>query len=104
VDSDLILLGDFNIFNREDVTMQAISKAGFVVPEALQTVPGSNVEKDKHYDQIAYFKKLTRLKPTGKAGGFDFYEQVYRAESEADYASERAQKPGRSFKEWRTIA
>lgn len=99
---NLIMLGDFNIFNREDVTMEAITQAGFVVPEALHTIPGSNVAKDKHYDQIAYYKHLTRMKPTGRAGVFDYYEAVYRLEDEAAYASERAEKPGRSFKEWRT--
>lgn len=82
--------------------MQAITKAGFLVPEALQTIPGSNVAKNKHYDQIAYFKKLSGLKPTGKAGVFDYFEQVYRLENEADYAADRVTKPARSFNEWRT--
>ena len=99
---NLVMLGDFNIFNRHDVTMRAITKAGFVVPDALQEVPGSNVAKNKHYDQIAYYKKLARLKATGKAGVFDFYEHVYRLADEGEYAHERAQRPGRSFKEWRT--
>ncbi|MCW5620283.1 MAG: endonuclease/exonuclease/phosphatase family protein, partial [Burkholderiales bacterium] len=35
---NLIMLGDFNIFNRNDVTMQAITKAGFRVPEELQSI------------------------------------------------------------------
>ncbi|MEO8080805.1 MAG: endonuclease/exonuclease/phosphatase family protein [Caldimonas sp.] len=99
---NLLLLGDFNIFNRTDVTMEAIVKAGFVVPEALQQVPGSNVDKNKHYDQIAFFKKLSHLLPTGRAGVFDYYEHVYRSGDDAAYASERAAKPGRSFKDWRT--
>jgi endonuclease/exonuclease/phosphatase family metal-dependent hydrolase len=99
---NLILLGDFNIFNRADVTMEAITNAGFRVPEQLQNVPGSNVDKNKHYDQIAYLKKLVRMKPTGNAGVFDFYEHVYRFEDEAAYAQERQTKPGRSFKDWRT--
>jgi endonuclease/exonuclease/phosphatase family metal-dependent hydrolase len=99
---NLIMLGDFNIFKREDVTMQAILDAGFRVPEQLLSIPGSNVDKNKHYDQIAYLKKLTRLTPTGKAGVFDYYEQIYRLDDEAQYAVERAEKPGQSFKEWRT--
>ncbi len=99
---NLIMLGDFNIFNRKDVTMEAISKAGFIVPGELQTVPGSNIDRNKHYDQIAYYRKLARLKPTGRAGVFDFYEHVYRLRDEGDYAQERAEKPGRSFKDWRT--
>lgn len=68
---NLIMLGDFNIFNR-------------------------------HYDQIAYYKQLSKLKPTGCAGVFDFFEHVYRLEDEAAYARERETKPGRSFKDWRT--
>ncbi|MDR0779524.1 MAG: endonuclease/exonuclease/phosphatase family protein [Pseudomonadales bacterium] len=99
---NLIMLGDFNIFNRKDVTMQAITNAGFVVPKELNNIPGSNVEKNQHYDQIAYYKKLTRLKPTGQAGVFDYFEHVYRLGDEAAYAEERAKKPGRSFKDWRT--
>ena len=42
------------------------------------------------------------MKPTGQAGVFDFFEHVYRLEDEAAYAGERAEKPGRSFKDWRT--
>ena len=99
---NLIMLGDFNIFNRKDVTMQAITQAGFVVPGELQNVPGSNVDKNKHYDQIAYYKKLNRMNPTGRAGVFDFYEHVYRREDENQYAQERTKKPGSSFKDWRT--
>lgn len=99
---NLIMLGDFNIFNRKDVTMEAIEQAGFIVPEELQTIPGSNVAKDKHYDQIAYYKHLARLKLTGQAGVFDFFEHVYRLEDEAAYAAERAERPGRGFKDWRT--
>lgn len=99
---NLIILGDFNIFNRKDVTMEAITKAGFVVPEELKAIPGSNVAKNKHYDQIAYYKRLSRMKPTGNAGVFDFFEHVYRLEDEETYAQERAVKPGRSFNDWRT--
>jgi len=99
---NLIVLGDFNIFNRNDVTMEAMTRAGFAVPDALQAVPGSNVDKNKHYDQIAYLSKLAHLAPTGQAGVFDFYEHVYRLEDEPAYARQRAAKPGRGFKEWRT--
>lgn len=102
VPDNLIMLGDFNIFNRKDVTMEAITQAGFIVPEELQEVPGSNVSKNKHYDQIAYYKRLARLKPTGNAGIFDFFEYVYRELDEGEYDQERLLKPGRSFKDWRT--
>lgn len=98
---NLLMLGDFNIFKRTDVTMQAITKAGFRVPEELQKIPGSNVKKNKHYDQIAYFRSLENLVPTKKAGVFDFFEHVYRAGDDKAYAAERGRR-GRSFDEWRT--
>ncbi|MDR1853876.1 MAG: endonuclease/exonuclease/phosphatase family protein [Azoarcus sp.] len=99
---NLIALGDFNIFNRKDATFAALTQSGFVVPPELQAVPGSNVDKNKHYDQIAWYKKLTGVAPTGRAGVFDYYQHVYRAEDEADYAAERAVKPARGFREWRS--
>lgn len=99
---NLLVLGDFNIFNRTDVTMQAMTHAGFVVPEALQAIPGSNVDRTKHYDQIAYLRALSRLTPTGRAGVFDFFAHVYRPDDEASYADERRERPGRTFREWRT--
>ncbi|MGH8175432.1 MAG: hypothetical protein ACREV5_04115 [Steroidobacter sp.] len=42
------------------------------------------------------------MAPSGKAGVFDFYESVYRLDEEILYESERQEKPGRSFKDWRT--
>ena len=96
---NLIMLGDFNIFNREDVTFKAITNAGFVVPAELQQLPGSNVARNKHYDQIAYHRQLSKMRTTGHAGIFDFYEHVYR--DETAYAGPRNGR-GSSFNEWRT--
>jgi hypothetical protein len=98
-----IILGDFNIFQTSDATMQQLTNAGFVVPAELQEVPGSNVDKNKHYDQIAYFKELVGMTPTGRAGVFDYYEYVYRDDQKDLYAKEREDgTSGRSFREWRT--
>ena len=105
---NLILLGDFNIFARNDATMKAITDAGFVVPEELQRLPGSNVKKDKHYDQIAFLARPNRFGTTGKAGVFDFYESVFREEDEAVYAPSigpkyaQAKDPNRYYRDWRT--
>jgi hypothetical protein len=98
---NLLLLGDFNIFNRADVTMRGLTDAGFVVPSGLETIPGSNVRKDKHYDQIAYFKKTTGLTPTGRAGVFDFFEHVYRLSDSQVYKSEVP--AGTTYTDWRTF-
>ena len=96
---NLVMLGDFNIFSREDVTLQAITDAGFVLPAELQQLPGSNVARNKHYDQIAYYRKLSKMRTTGRAGIFDYYEHVYR-----DATAYDAVRNGRgsSFNEWRT--
>ncbi len=105
---NLILLGDFNIFARKDVTMQAILDAKFVVPPELQTVPGSNVAQDKHYDQIAFKVRDLQLAGTGKAGVLDYYRSVYRLADEAAYAAEMGpaySKPdggAKFYNEWRT--
>src|SRR5215217_9087692 len=50
---NMILLGDFNVFDTTDATMKAIIDAGFAVPERLQALP-SNAPETKHYDQIAF--------------------------------------------------
>ncbi len=102
VRENLMLLGDFNIFNRADATMEALSKAKFLIPEGLQQIPGSNVAKNRHYDQIAYYEKLYGMTSTGRAGVFDFYEHVYRKADEDTYRSLWQRTRARGFREWRT--
>lgn len=87
--NNLILLGDFNIFGRGDVTMQALTDAGFHVPDELQSVPHTNTgSKKRHYDQIAFLPQKRRMETTGAAGVFNFFNTVYRDEDEALYVSE----------------
>jgi len=111
-DSYFIVLGDFNIVGPEDETMDALRTNGFVIPEPLQTVPGSNVKQDKFYDQIALWtgkssrrKAYTRILPY-RAGVFDFFDVVYRADEEDIYRP-FMRKPGSdasysSYASWRT--
>jgi hypothetical protein len=97
---NLILLGDFNIFGRGDATMQALTAGGtFSVPEALQSLPGSNVEKNKHYDQIACGAYKFRFEPTARAGVFDYYDYVFREQDAARFDKLRGKT---SFRQWRT--
>ncbi len=87
--NNLVLLGDFNIFSPDDVTMAAIKRAGFEVPKELQHVPPTNVgKKPRHYDQIAFKPKTKRFETTGQAGVFDFFDVVYTDSDEATYAAE----------------
>ncbi|GAA4319122.1 endonuclease/exonuclease/phosphatase family protein [Compostibacter hankyongensis] len=86
--NNLVLLGDFNIYSPEDQTYQAIKTAGFVIPDALRSLPGSNVPKNKFYDQIAFKVKPRRFVPTGKAGVFDYYQYIFTLKDEHSYADE----------------
>lgn len=106
---NLCLLGDFNIFRRTDVTYRAIVDAGFEVPAALQSIPGSNVPKNKLYDQMALLPGGT-LQCTGKAGVLDFFESVYRTQDERSYARAmgesyaRSKNPAQYYRSrWRTF-
>lgn len=79
---NIIMLGDFNIFQRNDEVYQALLEhSTFHIPEELQSIPGSNVPQNKFYDQIA-FKGNFKLYD---AGVFDFYEYVYRLQDEQHY-------------------
>jgi endonuclease/exonuclease/phosphatase family metal-dependent hydrolase len=90
-DSYFIVLGDFNIVDRQHETMDALRTNQFAIPQPLQTVPGSNVRQDKFYDQIALWtgesprrRTYMRIQPY-RAGVFDFFEVVYRTDEEAIY-------------------
>ena len=65
---NIILLGDFNIFKKENKTMQMIEK-NFVIPEEIKQLP-SNAIKNRHYDQIAL--KLRQGPRDFQAGGIRF--------------------------------
>jgi hypothetical protein len=85
---NMILLGDFNIFDTTDRTMTAILDAGFTIPEQLKGHP-SNAPKTKHYDQIAFIAPdLEDRLRLSEAGVFDFYGHVYRPDDELLYAEE----------------
>ncbi|HUR31981.1 MAG TPA: endonuclease/exonuclease/phosphatase family protein, partial [Saprospiraceae bacterium] len=111
---NFILLGDFNIKNFEDVTMKALLKGGFTIPEKLMKRTGSNITKDKFYDQIVYKEGDNKVKFSGRAGVFDFYDIVYN-DNEMDlyyedykHIMQRNNKPANKtdfkndFKEWKT--
>lgn len=83
--NNLVLLGDFNIFARGDATLLALIDAGWTIPKPLQSVPGSNVAKDKFYDQIAVLSRAHQFHPAGPAGVFDYYESVFRDQDQEAY-------------------
>ncbi len=83
---NIVVLGDFNIFTAGDATMKAlIEDGGFMVPAGIQEIPGSNVPKDRKYDQIAFRSRSGRFEATGRSGVFDYFEHVFTNEDEALY-------------------
>jgi endonuclease/exonuclease/phosphatase family metal-dependent hydrolase len=78
---NLIVLGDFNIFNTSDATMKAlIEDGGFSIPAGVTAIPGTNVPRDKKYDQIAFRANSEYFESTGRAGAFDYYEHLMTAD------------------------
>ncbi|GAB3165377.1 endonuclease/exonuclease/phosphatase family protein [Telluribacter humicola] len=98
-----ILLGDFNIFAKTDATMKAIEEAGFKVPDALvkNKLTGSNVKKDKFYDQIAFKVDGEEFRAKERAGIFDYFEYVFR-EDEAELYTP-LMPANASYATWRTF-
>ena len=82
--SNLILLGDFNNFNKSSKAIDALNNAGFEVPDELQKP--SNALKNKYYDQIVFRKIKNKFIYTGSAGVFDYYETVFTESDEKIYA------------------
>lgn len=72
-DKDLILMGDFNIPSRTDAMFKAITKHGLQIPKALVGEKfGSNLEKDKRYDQILHHPIYPEIFSNAD-GVLDFY-------------------------------
>lgn len=81
---NIVLLGDFNIFDTDDATFKALAKGHFVVPPELQCAP-SNAGQTRHFDQIAFRRRPGSLEPTGQAGVFNYYRSVFRQKDESAY-------------------
>ena len=106
---NMILLGDFNIFARGDKTFEGLTKAGFVVPDELQRLPGSNLDQSKFYDQIAFLVRPDRFGTTSRAGVFNFLKSVYRDEDQETYGAvigepyAKAKNQKSYYNQWRTF-
>ncbi|WDP91622.1 MAG: endonuclease/exonuclease/phosphatase family protein [Desulfobacter sp.] len=99
------VLGDFNIISKTHETMAALENNGFIVPKELKKIPGSNVKKDRTYDQIAFWEPdrsrgYARLDILA-AGVFDFFQEVYRHSDAPVYKAEMGATRS-SFDTWRT--
>lgn len=81
-ETNLIVLGDFNIDDRGDNPLfRAFVSSGLVVPEELLNVKSTYNTKPKYYDQIAWFMGDLDLPATGRAGSVDFAGAVFKEQS-----------------------
>lgn len=72
-DKDLIVMGDFNIPSLSSPLFKAIAKHGLQLPKGLAGLGhGSNLEKDKRYDQILHHAQYPETF-SNKGGIVDFY-------------------------------
>lgn len=76
-DKDLLVMGDFNIPSRDDKLFEAITKNGLQIPSSLLGAHGSNLEKNKRYDQILHYP-IYPDKFTDVGGELDFYIDATR--------------------------
>jgi len=80
VDRDIILMGDFNITSYESDLYAAISKYGLKAPASLVSSSlGSNLAKNKRYDQILHHPAQTGSVFTDYGGILDFYKKDHKA-------------------------
>jgi endonuclease/exonuclease/phosphatase family metal-dependent hydrolase len=72
-DRDIIVMGDFNIPSMNDALFKAITSRGLKIPNALRGLEhGTNLEKDKRYDQILHYPNFPESF-TQKGGVLDFF-------------------------------
>lgn len=99
----IILLGDFNIFDTNDKTFQALENNDFTVPIVGKT----NLGEDKYFDQIAFHDPRNLLWPkvrdvpiknVPRTGVFRFLQCVFRDQDLKSYDPEMFQTCGAKYK------
>ena len=88
-DRDIIIMGDFNIPSIGDDFFKAITSKGLVMPEPLASLEhGSNLDRNKRYDQILYYSNFPE-KFAVHGGVLDFYkndsEKLFPGMSKRDF-------------------
>lgn len=79
VDRDVIALGDFNIPSYRSSLYKAVSQYGLSAPASiLKLKHGSNLRKDKRYDQILHHPTVTGSVFSKLGGVVDFYKGNHR--------------------------
>ena len=88
-DKDLIVMGDFNVPSTDGALFKALTSHGLQIPSALRKLKfGSNLEKNKRYDQILHYATYPE-NFTNAGGVVDFYQgdidPLFPGMSKADF-------------------
>lgn len=79
IDRDVIVLGDFNIPSYDSDLYAAVSRYGLSAPSSILNLEhGSNLMKNKRYDQILHHPTITGSVFTERGGVVDFYKGSHR--------------------------
>jgi endonuclease/exonuclease/phosphatase family metal-dependent hydrolase len=113
-ESDLFLLGDFQMGTRESPILDALRESGVQIPDEI-LLP-TNIRKNRYYDLIGYASPNKAEFPLDKndpqTGTFDLFEHVLRDEDFDQYVNEPAfkeftrgpQDPLRRFRYWKAYS
>jgi hypothetical protein len=78
-DTDLIVMGDFNVPKLDDKLFNALTSKGLRMPDCLRqlkvgdrVIGGSNVKRDARYDQILHLPTM-KQRFTDAGGALDFF-------------------------------
>jgi endonuclease/exonuclease/phosphatase family metal-dependent hydrolase len=76
---DIIAVGDFNITSYDSDLYKAVSKHGLSAPKSLlKSEHGSNLAKNKRYDQILHHPTITGSRFSEYGGVLDFYKSDHK--------------------------
>jgi len=89
--ADLLLLGDFQMGERESPILNALRESGVEIPDEL--LHPSNFRHNKYYDLIGYASR-NRAMPLGpsrpRSGTFDIFSHVFRDDELEHYQETKA--------------
>lgn len=93
-ESDLFLLGDFQMGTLDSPILDALRESGIQIPE--EVLHPTNLKKDRYYDLIGYTSPGRGTFPLGtsmpRAGAYDLFAHVYQDENYRQYAADPAFK------------
>ncbi len=76
-DKDIVVMGDFNIPAVDDELYRAVTSTGLRVPDSLRGPVETNLARNKRYDQILHFPRITKCF-TDHGGVLDFFAGNHR--------------------------